>query len=121
MDDDILSMYVSVVCSMRDVRNVVHVKFDTDHPPTLNLCCIILIIKICLVLITTHTVGHTCQYPGCKEVLVLDGNMKNRCDVCMAKDAVYPFNIQAYLPGLSSLAAEHPYSLSLETAKNMAV
>ena len=37
--------------------------------------------------ITTHTVGHTCKYPGCKEVLVIDGNMKNRRDVCMAKDA----------------------------------
>ena len=35
--EGILSMYVSVVCSMRDVRNVVHVKFDTDHPPTLNV------------------------------------------------------------------------------------
>ena len=30
---------------------------------------------------------HTCKYPGCKNVLVLDGNMKNRRDVCMAKDA----------------------------------
>ena len=32
---------------------------------------------------------HTCKYPGCKEVLVIDGNMKNRHDVCMAKDAGY--------------------------------
>lgn len=34
-----------------------------------------------------HTAEHKCNYPGCKEVLVLDGNMKNRRDVCMAKDA----------------------------------
>ena len=32
---------------------------------------------------------HTCKCPGCKEVLVIDGNMKNRRDVCMAKDAGY--------------------------------
>ena len=32
---------------------------------------------------------HTCKRPGCKEVLVIDGNMKNRRDVCMAKDAGY--------------------------------
>ena len=34
-------------------------------------------------------VGHTCKYPGCKKVFVLDGNMKNRRDVCMARDAGY--------------------------------
>jgi hypothetical protein len=32
---------------------------------------------------------HQCKYPGCKEVLVIDGNMKNRRDVCMAKDVGY--------------------------------
>ena len=32
---------------------------------------------------------HTCKCPGCKEVLVIDGNMKNWRDVCMAKDAGY--------------------------------
>ena len=36
-----------------------------------------------------HTIGHCCEYPGCKKVLVLDGNMKNRRDVCMARDAGY--------------------------------
>ena len=30
---------------------------------------------------------HKCGFPGCKNVLVLDGNMKNRRDVCFAKDA----------------------------------
>ena len=31
-------------------------------------------------------IGHQCK---CKKVLVLDGNMKNRRDVCMARDAGY--------------------------------
>lgn len=31
--------------------------------------------------------GHSCKYPGCRTVLVLDGNMKNHRDVCMARDA----------------------------------
>ncbi len=31
-------------------------------------------------------VAHTCTYPGCGSVLVFDGNMKNRRDVCYAKD-----------------------------------
>ncbi len=31
--------------------------------------------------------AHTCTFPGCGKVLVLDGNMKNRRDVCFAKDA----------------------------------
>ena len=31
--------------------------------------------------------AHRCTYPGCGKVLVLDGNMKNRRDVCYAKDA----------------------------------
>ena len=32
-------------------------------------------------------VAHSCTYPGCGSVLVFDGNMKNRRDVCYAKDA----------------------------------
>ena len=28
-----------------------------------------------------------CTYPGCKHVLVLDGNQKNRRDICGAQDA----------------------------------
>lgn len=32
-------------------------------------------------------VGHLCTYPGCREVLIIDGNMKNRRDICAAKDA----------------------------------
>ena len=33
--------------------------------------------------------GNSCTYPGCKKVLVLDGNLKNQCEVCMAKHAGY--------------------------------
>lgn len=29
---------------------------------------------------------HTCEAPGCRTVLVLDGNMKNARQVCMVKD-----------------------------------
>ena len=31
--------------------------------------------------------GHECSFPGCKNVLVIDGNMKNRRDVCAASEA----------------------------------
>ena len=31
--------------------------------------------------------GYKCTYPGGERVLVLDMNMKNRRDVCMARDA----------------------------------
>ncbi len=31
--------------------------------------------------------GHHCSCPGCTKVLVVDGNMKNHRDVCMARDA----------------------------------
>ena len=33
--------------------------------------------------------GHECKYPGCKNVIVIDGNMKNRRDVCAATEAGY--------------------------------
>lgn len=33
--------------------------------------------------------AHECKFPGCKMVLVLDGNMKNRRHVCNARDAGY--------------------------------
>ena len=32
-------------------------------------------------------VAHVCDYDGCKNVLVIDGNMKNRRDVCAATEA----------------------------------
>lgn len=32
---------------------------------------------------------HSCKFPGCQKVIVLDGNMKNRRHVCNAKDAGY--------------------------------
>lgn len=35
------------------------------------------------------TTGHRCDVPGCGEVLVLDGNMKNSREVCLATHAGY--------------------------------
>ena len=32
-------------------------------------------------------VAHVCDFDGCKNVLVIDGNMKNRHDVCAATEA----------------------------------
>lgn len=29
--------------------------------------------------------GHSCDVPGCRSVLVMDGNMKNARQVCMVK------------------------------------
>ena len=31
--------------------------------------------------------AHRCSYPGCKNVMVIDGNMKKRRDVCAATEA----------------------------------
>ena len=33
--------------------------------------------------------GHSCDKPGCGTVLVMDGNAKNRRDVCKAREAGY--------------------------------
>ena len=33
--------------------------------------------------------AHKCNFPGCNQVFVLDGNMKNRRDVCAASEAGY--------------------------------
>ena len=35
------------------------------------------------------SLGHSCTFPGCGTVLILDGNMKNRRDICFAKSAGY--------------------------------
>ena len=34
-------------------------------------------------------VDHKCKTPGCKNTIVLDGNMKNQRDVCNAREAGY--------------------------------
>ena len=41
---------------------------------------------------------HACGFPGCKSVIVIDGNMKNRCDVCAANEA--RFTEYEGLPGI---------------------
>ncbi len=35
----------------------------------------------------TSQLAHACKFPGCGTALIVDGNMKNRRDVCYAKDA----------------------------------
>ena len=40
-----------------------------------------------IMLLYMYPVGHSCSYPGCGSVLVLDGNMKNHRDICSAKSA----------------------------------
>lgn len=35
------------------------------------------------------SLAHSCDKPGCKKALVVDGNMKNHRDVCMATNAGY--------------------------------
>ena len=42
--------------------------------------------ELCIFAQSLHT-GHACQFPGCGTVIILDGNMKNRRDICYAKDA----------------------------------
>ena len=37
----------------------------------------------------SHDTAHQCHVKGCHSVLVLDGNMKNRRDVCKARHAGY--------------------------------
>ena len=53
--------------------------------PAINIICV----KMCMLANLNSYTGHKCTYPGCERVLVLDGNMKNRRDVCMARDAGY--------------------------------
>lgn len=44
-----------------------------------------------------YCVAHSCHYPGCGTVIVLDGNMKNRRNICAATEAGY--TKYAHLPG----------------------
>ena len=54
--------------------------------------------KVQTTLLNTHTcieihgythVGHRCAVSGCGETIVIDGNMKNHRDVCLATKAGY--------------------------------
>lgn len=40
-----------------------------------------------LIVVHVNVVAHKCKFKGCGEVLVLDGNCKNRRDVCAATEA----------------------------------
>ena len=39
----------------------------------------------------TH-VGHECTFPGCASVIVIDGNLKNRRDICACTSAGLTFD-----------------------------
>lgn len=56
-------------------------------------------------------IAHRCTYPGCGKVLVLDGNLKNRRDVCASTEAGYiEYNS---LPGAIKTGCQlSPYSTS---------
>lgn len=56
--------------------------------------------------------AHLCSYPGCNKVLVLDGNMKNRRNVCAAKEA----GLIEY-PNLSGAIKTGCQSSPLQTSK----
>lgn len=40
-------------------------------------------------IVPTHILEHRCKFPGCKNVMVLDGNMKNQREICFANEAGY--------------------------------
>ena len=47
----------------------------------------LVLIELLVDTVIVTQLAHQCYYPGCRSVLVMDGNMKNRRDVCYAKDA----------------------------------
>ena len=123
--EGILSMHM--VCPMRHVRNFVHVKLDTNHPPTLNLCCIILIIKICPV----HFIWcwtNTCfgyHYTYCRTHMPISG-LQGSFNTWWKHEepswcvhgkgcCIHSIPRPAY-QDISSLAAQHPYSMILPRA-----
>ena len=56
---------------------------------------------------------HHCDKPGCGSVIVLDGNMKNHRDVCMASEAGYaifsglPLKIKTGCPNTPQLKSRY--------------
>ena len=48
---------------------------------------------------------HTCTYLGCTNVLVIDGNCKNRRDICAATEAGFIEN--GSLPGMIMTECQH--------------
>ena len=51
----------------------------------------------------SYDTAHQCHVKGCHSVLVLDGNMKNRRDVCKARHAGY-VNYEGLQGSLYSIA-----------------
>ena len=72
------------------------------HP---NLCL--------MVSLTSILTGHRCDKSGCGSTIVLDGNMKNYRDVCMASEAGYaefnglPGRIKTGCPNTPKLKSQY--------------
>ena len=66
---------------LRHITPKFHQCFSERHAGT-AVCQ--LIICICY-----GCVGHKCDAQGCNSVLVIDGNLKNHRDICLAKEAGY--------------------------------
>jgi len=64
-------------------------------------------------------IDHGCDFPGCRNAIVLDGNMKTRRDICLAKDAGYIYHILDFLVTLKQGAQllQHK-SLSIASSTN---
>lgn len=53
-----------------------------------QVCVLVGIANIAINFYTyVYYVDHTCTFPGCSSVLVIDGNMKNTRDICAANEA----------------------------------
>ena len=51
--------------------------------------CILVYHPLHIIIITFTRAEHKCNFPRCNKVFVLDGNCKNRRDVCGATEAGY--------------------------------
>lgn len=59
----------------------------TKH--SLTVTWVSMIVPLTTLLHPMSVVAHKCRFPGCGEVMVLDGNCKNRRDICDATEAGY--------------------------------
>ena len=67
---------------------------------------------LCLLFCVIAYIDHQCKYPGCSNVLVIDGNLKNRRAVCAASEAGY-----LQCPGLCGTIKSGCQLTPLQTSK----
>ncbi len=82
-----MSLHWKTTETLPQVVSVYHGAFMKKYAGALivNYTCIL----ICRYVYVIIYIGHQCTKPGCKNVLVLDGNMKNHRYVCSATHAGY--------------------------------